>query len=63
METFSIMGEIFFYSPHMNQTEISTRAVSIENLDKYLDGKQVLFDINLSIGVGEVFGFLGPNGA
>ena len=28
-----------------------------------VDGKQVLFDVNLSIGEGEVFGFLGPNGA
>lgn len=30
-------------------------AVSIQNIDKYLDGKQVLFDVNLSIGKGEVF--------
>lgn len=47
----------------MNYAEIKTPAVLIENLDKYLDGKQVLFDINLSIAGGEVFGFLGPNGA
>lgn len=47
----------------MNNTEITTPAVLIENLDKFLDGKQVLFDINLSIATGEVFGFLGPNGA
>lgn len=26
-------------------------------------GRSFLFDINLSIGIGEVFGFLGPNGA
>lgn len=38
-------------------------AVLIQNLDKYLDSKQVLFDVNLSIGEGEIFGFLGPNGA
>ena len=47
----------------MSKTEKKIPAVSIENLDKYLDGKQVLFGINLSIGTGEVFGFLGPNGA
>jgi ABC-2 type transport system ATP-binding protein len=47
----------------MIPTEIQTPAVLIENLDKYLDGKQVLFDINLSIEAGEIFGFLGPNGA
>lgn len=47
----------------MNNTEMKLPAVLIENLDKYLDGKQVLFDINLSIAAGEVFGFLGPNGA
>ncbi len=38
-------------------------AVSIRNLDKFLDGSQILFDVNLTIGEGEVFGFLGPNGA
>lgn len=47
----------------MTHAEIKTPAVLIANLDKYLDGKQVLFDINLSIEAGEVFGFLGPNGA
>lgn len=47
----------------MRSTEAKTPAVLIEHLDKYLDGKQVLFDINLSIVAGEVFGFLGPNGA
>lgn len=47
----------------MTQTEPRVPAVHIEHLDKYLDSKQVLFDINLSIGAGEVFGFLGPNGA
>lgn len=38
-------------------------AVSIRNLDKFMDGSQILFDVNLTIGEGEVFGFLGPNGA
>lgn len=47
----------------MEQIEPVVPAVLIENLSKYLDGKQVLFDINLTIAVGEVFGFLGPNGA
>jgi len=40
-----------------------TPAVSIRNLDKFLDDRQILFDVNLTIGEGEVFGFLGPNGA
>ena len=47
----------------MTSTQKAVPAVLIENLSKYLDGKQVLFDIELSIGAGEVFGFLGPNGA
>lgn len=47
----------------MSSTETKIPAVSIENLSKYLDGKQILFDINLSIKSGSVFGFLGPNGA
>ncbi len=57
--------EIFFkiICNSMEQLEPVAPAVLIENLSKYLDGKQVLFDINLTIAVGEVFGFLGPNGA
>jgi ABC-type multidrug transport system ATPase subunit len=35
--------------------------LSITNLNKFLDKKQVLFDVNLDIKEGEVFGFLGPN--
>lgn len=35
----------------------------IENVNKILDKKQVLFDINLDIKDWEVFGFLGPNWA
>lgn len=38
-------------------------SLSIQGLDKYLDGKQVLFGVNLEVREGEVFGFLGPNGA
>jgi ABC-2 type transport system ATP-binding protein len=37
--------------------------LSITNLNKFLDKKQVLFDVNLDIKEGEVFGFLGPNWA
>lgn len=57
------MREIFYDKMTMKNTEDRVPAVLIENLDKYLDEKQVLFDINLSIAEGEVFGFLGPNGA
>jgi ABC-2 type transport system ATP-binding protein len=56
-------GNIFENTFPMHQTEKEIPAVQIENLSKYLDGKQVLFDINLSIEAGLVFGFLGPNGA
>jgi len=35
----------------------------INNLDKYLDGKHILQDVNLEIKDGEVFWFLWPNGA
>ena len=64
MKHFSIIGEIFFIqNTYMSTIEILTPAVLIENLSKYLDGKQILFDVNLSIFSGEVFGFLGPNGA
>ena len=64
MKHFSIIGEIFFIqNTYMSTIEILTPAVLIENLSKYLDGKQMLFDVNLSIFSGEVFGFLGPNGA
>ena len=47
----------------MKSVETPVPAVLIQDLSKYLDGKQVLFGINLSIPAGEVFGFLGPNGA
>lgn len=35
----------------------------INNLDKYLDGRHILQDVNLEIKDWEVFGFLWPNGA
>ncbi|EKE26701.1 MAG: hypothetical protein ACD_4C00189G0007 [uncultured bacterium (gcode 4)] len=37
--------------------------LSIESLDKYLDGKQILTSVNLEIKSGEVFWFLWPNWA
>ena len=37
--------------------------ITIKNIDKsYEEGKQVLFDISLSINKGEIFGMLGPSG-
>jgi len=47
----------------MTPKKSKTPAVSIRNLDKFMDDSQILFDVNLTIGGGEVFGFLGPNGA
>ena len=38
--------------------------ILLDNLSKtYPGGKQALTGISLSLGEGEVFGFLGPNGA
>lgn len=37
--------------------------LKIINLDKFLDRKQILFDVNIEIKEWEIFGFLGPNGA
>ncbi|MDD2487021.1 MAG: ABC transporter ATP-binding protein [Candidatus Gracilibacteria bacterium] len=37
--------------------------LKIDNIDKILDKKQILFGVDLEIYSGEVFGFLGPNGA
>lgn len=40
------------------------QAIKIKNLSKtYSNGKAAVKQINVSLGVGEVFGFLGPNGA
>lgn len=38
-------------------------ALQLENVVKYLDGKEVLRGVSLEVKRGEVFGFLGPNGA
>jgi ABC-2 type transport system ATP-binding protein len=37
--------------------------ISIRNLQKFYDKKQVLHDINLDIQAGQVIGYIGPNGA
>lgn len=38
-------------------------AISTQNLSKKYDGHQALFGLNLEIQAGEIFGFLGHNGA
>ena len=38
-------------------------AIRIEHLNKHIGKQQVLKDVNLTIGDGEVIGLLGPNGA
>ena len=39
------------------------KIIVAKNIDKsYEEGKQVLFDISLEIGKGEIFGMLGPSG-
>jgi ABC-2 type transport system ATP-binding protein len=37
--------------------------IKIESLSKFYGGKQVLSDLSISIGDGEIFGILGPNGS
>jgi ABC-2 type transport system ATP-binding protein len=37
--------------------------IKIESLSKFYGGKQVLSDLSISIGEGEIFGILGPNGS
>lgn len=37
--------------------------ISVKNLNKSFGKKQVVFNINLDIREGEIFGFLGPNGS
>lgn len=38
-------------------------ALELQDVVKYLDGKEVLRGVSLKVAKGEVFGFLGPNGA
>lgn len=38
-------------------------ALELDDVVKYLDGKEVLQGVSLRVARGEVFGFLGPNGA
>lgn len=40
-----------------------TQAISVENLNKSYESKQVLTNLNLSVKPGTVFGLLGANGA
>ncbi len=37
--------------------------IELRNLSKTIDGKEVLKDISLTIGKGEIFGSLGRNGS
>lgn len=37
--------------------------IELRNLSKIIDGKEVLKDISLTIGKGEIFGLLGRNGS
>ncbi len=37
--------------------------IQIQNLHKSFNGKKVIEDLNLQVGKGEVYGFLGPNGS
>ncbi len=37
--------------------------IELRNLSKTIDGKEVLKDISLTIGKGEIFGLLGRNGS
>jgi ABC-2 type transport system ATP-binding protein len=40
-----------------------TAAVSLQNVHKIYNQREVVNDLSLSIAAGEVFGLLGPNGA
>ena len=42
---------------------MATSILQIENLNKYFGKRQILHDISFETYAGEVFGFLGPNGA
>lgn len=47
-----------------NQLSLKTKAVSLENICfSYEEGRAILTDINLDIGVGETVGLIGANGA
>lgn len=38
-------------------------AIDIQNLSRDYGGGKGIFDVSISVDKGEVFGFLGPNGA
>jgi len=40
-----------------------TSALEIEDLTKSFGDKTVVNDVSFSVGVGDIFGFLGPNGS
>ncbi|MEG3899268.1 MULTISPECIES: DevA family ABC transporter ATP-binding protein [unclassified Microcoleus] len=54
-------------NPQTNSVEISEPVISIQNLDHYFGQgdvkKQVLFDINLEINIGEIVIMTGPSGS
>ena len=54
-------------NPETNNVEISEPVISIHNLDHYFGQgelkKQVLFDINLEINIGEIVIMTGPSGS
>lgn len=48
----------------MNKAEFSGEPIlEIKGLSKAFGKKQILRDINITVGSGEIFGFLGPNGS
>ncbi len=38
-------------------------AISLENVSKFLNGREILKSISFSVKAGDIFGYLGPNGA
>ena len=38
-------------------------AIEVEGLSKSFDGKQVVRDLSMRVGRGQIYGFLGPNGS
>ena len=38
-------------------------AIDVKNISKSFDGKRVVDNVNMQVGSGEIYGFLGPNGS